>query len=50
MYTVYNVYGYMKGNNSETGNVDKSDILFSIHSVFVYSVTISLFFYYPHKI
>lgn len=50
MYTVYNVYGYMKGNNLETGNVDTSDILFSIHAVFVYAITVCLFLYYPHNI
>lgn len=50
MYTVYNLYGWFKGNNSETGMVNQSDILFSIHSVLVYSITVGLFFYYPHKI
>jgi hypothetical protein len=50
MYTVYNLYGYFKGNNSETGNVDTSDILFSFHSVIIYGITVGLFFYYPHKI
>lgn len=49
MYTVYNFYGYFKGNNPETGNVDSSDILFSFHSVLIYGVTIALFYYYPHK-
>ena len=50
MYNVYNFYGYYKGNNSETGKVDFSDLLFSLHSIFVYSITVALFFYYPHKI
>lgn len=50
MYTVYNLYGYFKGNNAETGNVDASDIFFSMHSVIVYVITVALFFYYPHKI
>lgn len=49
MYTVYNLYGYFKGNNPETGNVDSSDILFSLHSVVIYLITVVLFFYYPHK-
>lgn len=30
--------------------VDRSDILFSMHSVFVYGLIVILFFYYPHKI
>lgn len=49
MYTVYNVYGYLKGDNEETGQVDSSDMLFSMHSVLVYGVTVGLYFYYPHK-
>lgn len=50
MYTAYNLYGWFKGNNWQTGLIDKSDILFSMHSVFVYTITVGLFFYYPHKI
>ncbi len=50
MYTVYNVYGFLKGNNDETGHVDKSDLFFSLHSVFAYIITAALFFYYPHQI
>ncbi len=50
MYTVYNLYGFMKGNNWETGKVDQSDLLFSLHAVAVYTVTVCLFFYYPHKV
>jgi len=30
--------------------VDQSDIMFSMHSVVVYAVTVGLFFYYPHKL
>jgi cystinosin len=50
MYTVYNLYGYVKGDNVQTGVVDTSDLLFSMHSVLVYGVTVGLFFYYPHKV
>jgi cystinosin len=50
MYTVYNLYGYFKGDNPETGKVDTSDLFFSLHSVFVYSLTVAFYFYYPHNI
>ncbi len=50
MYAVYNLYGWIKGNNPETGIVDQSDILFSMHSVLAYGIIVMLFFYFPHKI
>jgi hypothetical protein len=50
MYAVYNVYGWVKGNNPETGLIDQSDILFSMHSVLAYVIIVGLFFYYPHQL
>jgi hypothetical protein len=50
MYAVYNLYGWVKGNNPETGFIDQSDILFSMHSVVAYGVVVGLFLYYPNKI
>jgi cystinosin len=44
------VYGWVKGNNPETGLIDQSDILFSMHSVLAYVFIVGLFFYYPHQL
>ena len=50
MYADYNVYGWVNGDNPQTGFIDQSDILFSVHSIFAYAIIVGLFFYYPHHI
>lgn len=49
-YSVYNLYGYLNSNNNETGKVNDTDLMFSIHSIIVYMITCGLFLYYPHVI
>jgi len=49
-YAVYNAYGFLKNNNNQTGNVFFGDILYSVHCIILYSILVSFYFYYPHRI